>query len=259
MTTRNDTMLTSLAVAEIGRGLLNPFEGQPLLTLGARAESNGLSDDFIPYKGPVAAGSADGYTLGLTATGALSIDTTNANGAGVLDFALPVIADAVSLETERALVEIGAKLIKAVVKVQPENMTDSDIHFGLGTVGVVHGTADSDDMAEVRWNAASAQIELRTQRNGGGVTVTPGSTALNARVAAQTGVMLLALYAKADGTVAALVSIDDGGGWDVVANLASGDASLPTAGDPLGLYVAGVGVVAATDIDVDYWSMMIDR
>lgn len=259
MATANDTKLTSLAMAEFGNGLLNPFDGQPIPALGARAETNGFADDFLPYKGPVAAGSADGYTLAVTTTGVLSIDTANTNGAGVLDFALPAIADAVSLETESNLVEVGLKCIKAVVHVNPENMTDSDIHFGLGTVGVTHGTADSADMVEVQWDAATASINLRTQRNGGGVTTTAGSVALNARVAAQAGVMLLAIFVKGNGDVAALVSLNDGQVWDIVATLAAGDASLPIAADPMGMYVAGVGVVVLTGIDVDYWMMMIER
>ena len=258
-TSTDDTRLTSLAVAEIGNGLLSPYEGMPLAALGNRASANGLSDDFTFYKGPLAAATADGYTVGITTGGVISIDVTNANGAGVLDFSLPGIGDAVSLETERALIEFGAKAVKGVVKLQPENMTDSDLHFGFGTVGVVHGTADSADMAEVKWDAALQVIELRTQKDTGGVTTTAASAALSAQVAANTGAMQLGIIAKADGTVAAVVSLNDGARWSVVATLAAGDASLPVAGDPMGMYVAAVGVVATTDVDVDYWSMTYTR
>lgn len=255
----DDTKFTSVATAAIGNGVVTPFEGQPLTALGALAGTNGFSDDFTNYKGPVAAGSADGYTVAVNATGALSVDVTNENGAGVLDYALPAVADAVSLETERALVELGSKCVKYVTKVQPNNMTDSDIHVGLGSVGVTHGNADSDDMVEVKWDAANAVVELRTQKDGGGVTTTAASAAVSARVAANTGALLVGVVAQMDGTVAGVVSTNNGQVWDLVGVVDAGDASLPIAGDPLGFYVAGVGVVAAADIDFDYWSYMVNR
>lgn len=259
MATPNDTMLTSLAVGAIGRGLVTPYQGMPLAVLGHRAETNGMADDFVHYKGPVAAGSADGYTLGLTATGALAPDTTHENGAGVLRFSVPVVADAASLETQRNLLELGTKAVQAVAAMQLENLTDVDVRFGLGTAGVVHGTADSSDMVEVRWNAAGAVATLRTRRNGGSVTTSTAPAALSARIAASAGALLLGIQAKADGSVAAVVSLNNGQTWDVIAALDGGHASLPIAGDPLALYVAAVSVVASTYADLDSWAYAVER
>lgn len=251
------TRLSSLAMSQRGSGI-SPYQDMPLGALMHFAPYAGYADDFVFYEGPVAAATAAGLTVGLTGTGAIAQSTTHLNGAGVLRHTLPAAADAVSFETDLALVEIGSKQIKAAVVVQASDMANADLHFGLGTVAIVHGTADSADMVEVKWDAANSVIELRTQKDTGGVTTTAASTDLSALVAGRVGLIHLGIVV-APSAVVAVVSLGDVVSWQTVASLLLTDASVPTAGDPLGMYLASVRAAAASTVDHDFWSFTVER
>lgn len=251
------TRLPSLSMAAKGSGL-SPYEDMPVGAMGHFAPYAGLADDFTFYQGPTIAGSAAGLTLGLSGTASFAESLEHIGGAGVLVHTLGAAADAVSLETENPLLELALKQVKGAVVLAPADMVNSDLHFGLGTVGVVHGTADSADMIEVKWDAANAVIEMRTQKDTGGVITTAAPVALSARVAANTGKLHLGFLVTATQIVTVVALDDEAIKWESVAVILRTDASVPTAGDALGMYVASVGI-AATTVDMDFWSWTVQR
>lgn len=251
------TRLINLAMAQKGSGL-SPYEDMPIGAMGHFSPWAGYADDFVFYQGPVAAATAGGLTVGLTGTGTIAQSAPHLNGAGVLRHTLPAAADAVSFETDLAIVEIGPKQIKVATVVEASDMANADLHFGLGTVGIVHGTADAADMIEVKWDAANSVIELRTQKDTGGVTTTAAPTALSALVAGRVGLIHLGVIV-APSAVVAVVALGDPVSWQTVASLLLTDASVPTVGDPMGMYLASVRAAAAATVDHDFWSLAVER
>ena len=215
----------------------NPLSGIPLGAAAGLGKWGAHFDDFVQYAGPAAAGAAGGYAV-LVSTVTQHL-VASPVGAGVLS-----ISTGGQLASENTLyARLAANPVILAARLQASTPAADTIGIGFVTAGTNLAAADGVDEIVLEIDGPAGQLQMRTQRAGGGVTTTPSTNAaLNAKLVAG-GNAILVICDKGAGGVEGWVSTTDGETWTKAITIAGDDLSLPNATtlDVVYTHIAGTG------------------
>lgn len=216
-------------------GHAHPMSGMPLVCADGLSPAGGHLEHFVFWKGPVAAGTADGWQL---IGSAITPSFDDLTSPGVVS-----LAGAGSLLTAAAVMAPG---MRSVVAARVRNMTpaDGEIRLGLATAATDISGADASDHLTIDLDSAGAQVAVTSQASGGGAIVTPSTnTTINAQPVAG-GWLTAAIVLDLNNNVQAFTSTNGGVTWRQAVEIPSTEASLPNlVGDVMSvaLGVSGTG------------------